>query len=212
MNGRGSCAPGGAPQFAVTRQTRCRSLCELTSPAGGARLGRLAWRAGPALWPEHHVGLPGDRTREASTSIPLVLQATATCVTHCHVTGRNAHTRAPLTDLQQAILDVVWAEGGVTAERVREALKPRFPLKDSSVRTLLRRLEQRGLLSHTVDGKVFVYRAEVRARSVAARSVRHLIERFCHGSAEQFLLGMVDEKVLTAEEIQKLAKKIGRQK
>jgi predicted transcriptional regulator len=123
----------------------------------------------------------------------------------------NTSTR-PLTDLQQAILDFIWAVGSATAEQVREALLPRHPLKDSSVRTLLRRLEARGYLSHRLEGKIFVYQAAVPSRSVAARAVRHIIERFCSGSVEQFLVGMVDEKVLSIEEIQRLARKVKGQK
>lgn len=126
------------------------------------------------------------------------------------MTRRNT-TRHPLTELQQAILQFLWAGGPATAEQIREALRPRHPLKDSSVRTLLRRLEARGYVSHRVEGKVFVYRADVPAQSVAARAVRQIIERFCAGSAEQFLVGMVDEKVLSLQEIERLARKVRRQ-
>ena len=128
-------------------------------------------------------------------------------VTDRHVTSRNAHARQ-LTDLQQAILDVIWAKGPATSEQVREALRPAHPLKDSSVRTLLRRLEARGYLSHQVVGNTFVYRADVPARSLAARAVRHIIERFCAGSVEQFLVGMVDENVITRRELDRLARKV----
>ncbi len=113
-----------------------------------------------------------------------------------------------LTELQQAILDVLWEAGPATAEQLRERLAPSYALKDSTVRTLLRRLEERSYLTHTLDGKVFVYRAAVPPRSLAARSVRQLIDRFWSGSAEQFLAGMVDEKVLTPAQIRKLATKI----
>lgn len=113
-----------------------------------------------------------------------------------------------LTDLQQAIVDFIWKTGPSTAEQIREGLAPTRELKDSTIRTLLRRLEDRDYLSHTVDGKVFVYRASVRPRSVAARAVRQIIERFWSGSAEQFLAGMVDEKVLTSAQIRKLARKV----
>jgi BlaI family penicillinase repressor len=117
-------------------------------------------------------------------------------------------SKRPLTDLQQAILDFIWTKGAATSEEVREGLLPAHPLKDPSVRTLLRRLEKRGYLSHKLEGKVFVYRAKVRARSVAARAVRHIIDKFCEGSAEQFLTGLVDEKVLSIEQIQKIARKV----
>ncbi len=140
----------------------------------------------------------------------------STCVTVRSVTVSNSDVSSkktrPLTDLQQAILDFLWSDGPATAEEVRLALMAKHPLKDSSVRTLLRRLEERGYLRRRLEGKVHVYLAAIGARSMAARAVRQIIQRFCAGSAEQFLLGMVDEKVLTAEQIEKLARKIGRSK
>ena len=102
------------------------------------------------------------------------------------MTNRNTLTQT-LTELQQAILDRIWSTGSATAEQVREALLREHPLKDSSVRTLLRRLEARGFLTHHLEGKVFVYQAAIPSRSVAASAVRHIIERFCSGSVEQFL-------------------------
>jgi BlaI family penicillinase repressor len=123
------------------------------------------------------------------------------------MTLRNI-SKGPLTDLQQAILDLIWTKGAATSEQVREGLLPKHPLKDPSVRTLLRRLEKRGYLNHKIEGKVFVYRANVRARGMAARAVRHIIDRFCEGSAEQFLTGLVDEKVLSIEEIRRIARKV----
>ena len=117
-------------------------------------------------------------------------------------------THRPLTELQQAILDFLWSEGPATAEQVREALLPKHPLKDSSVRTLLRRLESQGHLKHRLEGKTFLYTAVAPARSLAARTVRQIIDRFWGGSAEQFVVGMVDEKVLTLEQIQRLARKV----
>ena len=116
--------------------------------------------------------------------------------------------RRPLTELQQAILDTLWSSGPATAEQLREALLATHRLKDSSVRTLLRRLEARGYVSHRLEGKAFVYEATMARKRVAAHSVRQIIERFWSGSVEQFLTGMVDEKILTPAEIARLARKI----
>jgi BlaI family penicillinase repressor len=131
----------------------------------------------------------------------------AHCVTVCNVIQRDI-TKRPLTELQQAILSFMWSRGPSTSEDVRQGLRPRHPLKDSSVRTLLRRLEQRGFVRHSVEGKTFLYTATLRPSSIAARAVQRIIKRFCAGSTEQFLLGMVDEKVLSEEEIRSLAAKI----
>ena len=123
------------------------------------------------------------------------------------MTRRN-NSAQPLTSLQRAIVDFVSAKGPSTAEQIREGLHARHPLSDSSIRTLLRRLEARGLMSHVVEGKVFVYRTEVPSMRVAADAVRRLIHGFWAGSAEQFLTGLVDEKVLSMAEIQRLARKV----
>jgi predicted transcriptional regulator len=123
------------------------------------------------------------------------------------VTGRNANRR-PLTELQQAILDLLCERGAATGEQVREGLQPLHRLKDSSVRTLLRRLEARGYVTHRSDGKVFIYEATTAPRQVAAHSIRQMIDRFWSGSVEQFLTGMVDEKILTPAEIARLAKRV----
>ena len=129
------------------------------------------------------------------------------CVTVCRVTPRDTQRR-PLTELQQAILDRLWSRGPATADQIREALLPAHRLKDSSVRTLLRRLEARGFVSRRLEKKTFVYEATMAPKRVAAHSVRQIIERFWSGSAEQFLTGMVDEKILTPAEIARLARKI----
>ncbi len=127
-------------------------------------------------------------------------------------TAAGTGSHRGLTELQQAIVDFIWTSGPSTSEQVREGLAPARQLKDSTIRTLLRRLEERGFLAHRVEGKVFVYQAAVRPRSLAARSVQQIIERFWSGSAEQFLAGMVDEKVLTAAQIRRLAEKIRKAK
>ena len=121
---------------------------------------------------------------------------------------RRHTSRHHLTELQQAILEFIWSKKSATADEVREALLPKTRLKDASVRTLLRRLEARGYLTHRLDGKVFVYEATMPTRSIAAGAVRQIIDRFCSGSVEQFLLGMVDEKVLSMKEIRRLAQKV----
>ena len=125
------------------------------------------------------------------------------------MTRRNTSSH-PLTELQQAILDFLWANGPATADAIRTGIHRQHPLKDSSIRTLLRRLEARGLVSHAVEGKVFVYSAGVPSQHVAASAVRQIIQRLCAGSVERLLVGMVDEKVLTVDELERLVRKVRR--
>ena len=71
-------------------------------------------------------------------------------------------------------MQVVWASGGSTAEAVREQLVRH--LKESTVRTVLRRLEQKGYVTHTVEGRTFVYRPVDTKRNVAVRAAKQLVE------------------------------------
>ena len=109
-------------------------------------------------------------------------------------------------------MDYVWSHGPVTAEACREALAARRPMKESTIRTVLRRLEQKGYVAHEVDGRTFVYRAAELRQNVAVRAVKNIIDRFCGGSAEELVIGMVDNRVLDRKQLERLAQKIGHRK
>src|ERR1700755_2483836 len=111
-----------------------------------------------------------------------------------------------LGDLEHEVMQLVWAHGPVTAEVVRERLQRR--LKESTVRTVLRRLEEKGYPHHTVDGRTYVsHAAEPRAR-VAAKAVKRIVDWFCNGSVEEVLVGMVDNAMLDQKQLRMLAEKV----
>jgi BlaI family penicillinase repressor len=117
-----------------------------------------------------------------------------------------------LGEIEQAVLESLWQLGPSTAEDCREALTQTHPMKDSTVRTILRRLEEKGFLTHEVQGRTYVYRTAEARQSVAARAAKQLADRFCGGSVEQLLVGMVDNDVLDAEELERLARRIAQRK
>jgi len=126
----------------------------------------------------------------------------------------NARQMKPknLGDVEQAVMDYVWAEGPCTSEQCREALADACPMKESTIRTVLRRLEQKGYVQHSLDGRTFVYRAAEARQNVAARAVKSIIDRFCGGSAEQLVIGMVDNKVIDKEQFERIARKVAQRK
>lgn len=115
-----------------------------------------------------------------------------------------------LGELEHEVLRLVWERGPVTAEQCREALDR--PLKESTVRTVLRRLEEKGFVGHRVEGRTFFYTAAERPHQVAARAVQGIVDRFCGGSLEQLLVGLVDGEVVDGKELERLAKKIAQAK
>ena len=115
-----------------------------------------------------------------------------------------------LGDLEREVMQLVWANGPVTAEAVREKLERR--LKESTVRTVLRRLEDKGYVTHTVDGRTYVYQAAAPRGRVAAKAVQRVVDWFCNGSIEEVLVGMVDASMLDQRQLRLLADKVAKAK
>jgi predicted transcriptional regulator len=116
------------------------------------------------------------------------------------------HNSTELGELERDVLLIVWRRGFVTADQVREQLDR--PLKDSTIRTVLRRLEEKGYLAHSVDDRTFVYRPAESRQRTAGRAVKRIVDWLCEGSVETLLVGMVDSNVLDRAELQRLADRI----
>ncbi|MGE5568125.1 MAG: BlaI/MecI/CopY family transcriptional regulator [Rhodospirillales bacterium] len=120
--------------------------------------------------------------------------------------------RKPLSELEHVVMDFLWEHGPASAEQVREALADSRPMKDSTVRTVLRRLEEKGYLTHHAEGRTYIYTGVEPPQDVAASAVRQIIDRFCGGSVEQLLVGLVNNDVVDERELQRLAQRIARRK
>ena len=122
------------------------------------------------------------------------------------------NTRLPrlknLGEVEQNVMDYIWAHGSATSEACREGLAATRPMKDSTIRTVLRRLEEKGYLTHEIEGRTFIYKPCDQRQNVAVRAVKNIIDRFCGGSAEALVLGMVDNAVLDRKQLERLARKV----
>ncbi len=128
------------------------------------------------------------------------------------MTRTNTNRPRNLGEVEQVVMDHVWSHGPVSSEACREALAARRPMKESTIRTVLRRLEEKGYVTHEISGRTFIYRAAEPRQNVAVRAVKHIIDRFCGGSAEQLVIGMVDNAVLDRKQLERLAQKIAARK
>ena len=137
------------------------------------------------------------------TAIPL-------SATVCSATMFSS--RKPLSELEHLVMEVVWRKPSCTAEDVRAALAARHPMKESTARTMLKRLEDKGYVRHRVEGRTNIYSGIDAPQNVAAKAVRQIIERFCGGSVEQLLVGMVANDVVDERELERLAQRIARRK
>ncbi len=111
--------------------------------------------------------------------------------------------RDPLSPLESRVMEIVWKRGEATAEDVGAALGGKFT--NATVRTLLRRIEEKRYLTHRVDGRTFVYEPKIDEGTAAQSAVRRVLERFYGGSVEQLVLGLLDGRLLDRKRLRRLA-------
>jgi BlaI family penicillinase repressor len=113
-----------------------------------------------------------------------------------------------LSRRERQIVDILYKNGRSTAAEVQAALPE--PPSYSAVRALLRILEEKGHVRHEQDGPRYVYLPTV-ARDNAKRSaLRHILQTFFDGSAEQAISALLDESSakLSSAELDRLARLI----
>jgi len=113
-----------------------------------------------------------------------------------------------LGELEQQVMEFLWTKGPATGEEVLAAVGKSRPLTDSTIRTVLRRLEAKQFVRHEMDGRQFIYSSVREPRKVAAEAVRSALKNFCRGSLEELLTGLVDHRVVDSAELRRLAEKI----
>ena len=121
---------------------------------------------------------------------------------------RRAQTRPLLTALEDEIMQAVWSLGTASVEAVHAEVSQQRDVKEVTTRTMLRRLEEKGHLTHDVEGRAYLYRAVEAPRSLAARAVRQIIDRLCSGSVEELVSGLVEAKLLTKVELDALRRAV----
>ena len=113
-----------------------------------------------------------------------------------------------LGELEGEVMQLVWQHQSITSEAVREKLAKR--LKESTIRTVLKRLEDKGYVIHTVEGRTFHFMPAEKRSAVAAKAVQRIVNWFCDGSLEEVLVGMVDNATLDPKELKAVSEKIAK--
>lgn len=114
----------------------------------------------------------------------------------------------PLGDLEHELLTLLWKHGSMTAVAVRKALSR--DLKDPTIRTVLRRLEEKGYVSHVVKSGTFIYTAKETRERAAGKAVKGIVDKFCGGSLERMLVGLVEASVIEPKQLDALVGKVTR--
>lgn len=116
-----------------------------------------------------------------------------------------ARKKSPtLTEAELRLMNIIWEKGRATVGEVVKALESEPPLAYSTVLTTLRILEQKGCVSHTQEGRAYVYEPLIDRQQARRSALQHLISRFFNNSPELLVLNVLEHEELDAQELERL--------
>ncbi len=113
-----------------------------------------------------------------------------------------------LTSLQLAVLRVLWEREEASVNEVHAALQSDRKLAATTVATLLKRLEARGILAYRKEGRQFLYRALVEADEVGRTMTTELVDDVYAGDVTGLFAHLLDAKKVGAAELKEIKRLI----
>ena len=107
-------------------------------------------------------------------------------------------------------MKIVWDMGEATVQDVQSALARKQNLAYTTVMTMMKILEEKGFLTHEVEGRAYVYRPTVPREHVERTMVGDLVDRLFDGAAERLVLNLLDDDRIPPEELRRLRELIDR--
>ncbi len=117
-----------------------------------------------------------------------------------------------LGELQLKIMNVLWELGPATVAEVQERLENGGELAYTTVATMLRKMEVRGLVKHKSEGRRFIYRPGVEPEAVSRTMVDDLIDRVFGGSLADAVSHLLETRDVSREELRQLERLIQQRK
>jgi predicted transcriptional regulator len=114
-----------------------------------------------------------------------------------------------LTDQELEIMKIVWERRTATVRDVYEALLERRRVAYTTVMTMMKILERKGYLNRKQVERAYVYRPAQPKNSVIRVMVRDFVNRVFNGSAEPLLVHLIEDRHLTADEVEEIRRLIG---
>ncbi|ADW68295.1 BlaI/MecI/CopY family transcriptional regulator [Granulicella tundricola] len=113
-----------------------------------------------------------------------------------------------LTEAELRLMRVLWLRGQSSVSDMVTALEHTTPLAYNSVLTTIRVLETKGYVTHTQEGRAFLYSPSIAQHEASRSEIGHVLQRFFGNSRERLLLSLLGDDEITPEELQRLKQAI----
>jgi predicted transcriptional regulator len=113
-----------------------------------------------------------------------------------------------LGDLQLAIMQVLWDLGEGTVTDVHQALLADRGLAPTTIATMLKKMEEKGVVAHRADGRRFIYQPTVSRDQVTRSMVEEITERLFEGDPIALVTHLISRHEIRPEELSELERMI----
>lgn len=108
------------------------------------------------------------------------------------------------TERELEILKVLWDRGEATVRDVYEELRQRLPIVQNTVQAFLRTMEEKGLVTHRLEGRTFIYQPTYQRQQTTQRMAEQLLTRAFDGAMDQLVQSVLSLRQPTKDELARL--------
>ncbi len=112
--------------------------------------------------------------------------------------------KTPLSRAQREVMEVIWDSGEAGVLEVTQILNKSRTVARNTVRTLMERMEEKGWLSHRVEGRSYLYSATVPREESLGQRVMDMVDKACGGDPEKLMLALMQYRGLSDEETKRI--------
>ena len=114
------------------------------------------------------------------------------------------HNLPQISNGEVEVMDVIWKHAPINTNEIVEILSKRKIWNPKTIQTMLFRLEKKGIITHTKEGRVFVYAPRIPKEAYLALEQDNFVNRFFDGAVSQMVASYLDKNELTEAELAEL--------
>lgn len=109
-----------------------------------------------------------------------------------------------ITDAEWEVMRVVWANDLVTSKTVISVLKEKMDWTESTIKTILGRLVEKGVLNTEQEGRKFIYTTNIEEKEAVGNYTDDIFNRICRKNVGNVVGSIIEDHVLSFDDIQRL--------
>jgi len=119
---------------------------------------------------------------------------------------KNLKLEKPLTEVELQLMNVIWALGTCTVKEVQTQLSKDRDLAYTSIATIMKILETKGIVKSAKSDKAHVYRPLITKESYEAQTLEHLAENLFQGDPSMMVMRLLNDSNLSKQDLEAIRK------